>query len=72
MRTKGPERFVECRECGGEGSIETTIHVYEAGCGFSHPDVYAAPCLRCNGSGGTIEESPADPSPPLVEKHECF
>lgn len=51
-----PEEWVICAGCYGEGSINKTIHVYEAGCGFSHPDVEAIICPECNGSGGIISE----------------
>ncbi|MDE2471082.1 MAG: hypothetical protein KGL35_20640 [Bradyrhizobium sp.] len=55
-----PEVWVDCPECRGEGEILETIHVYEAGCGFSHPDVYSKPCRECNGAGGWIDEVEAD------------
>lgn len=55
-----PEVWVDCPECGGEGEILETTHVYEAGCGFSHPDVYSKPCRACNGTGGWIDGVEAD------------
>ncbi len=55
-----PEVWVDCQECGGEGSILETIHVYEAGCGFSHPDVYSRPCPACDGTRGMICEAEGD------------
>lgn len=57
---QGPEFWFDCDVCGGEGHILETIHVYEAGCGFSHPDVYSKPCTVCNGTGGYISEADGD------------
>lgn len=64
-----PEVWIDCAECGGEGEVLETIHVYETGCGFSHPDVYGKPCPACNGIGGQISEASGDflPSPPSKE-----
>lgn len=44
-----PEVLVECGHCCGEGVICKTVHVYEAGCGFSHPDEVAETCPHCDG-----------------------
>ena len=55
-----PEVWVDCPECAGEGEILETIHVYEAGCGFSHPDVYGKPCPACGGARGMICEAEGD------------
>jgi hypothetical protein len=63
-----PEVWLDCPECGGEGEILETIHVYEAGCGFSHPDVYGKECLRCRGTRGMICEAiPNGSEPPEDE-----
>lgn len=51
-----PEELVDCPDCGGEGGYEKTIHVYEAGCGFSHPDGWWVTCPTCNGRGFDIVE----------------
>lgn len=55
-----PEVQVACEMCGGEGEILETIHVYEAGCGFSHPDVHSKPCSNCSGVGFFICEAEGD------------
>jgi hypothetical protein len=55
-----PEVWVDCSECCGEGEIIETIHVYESGCGFSHPDVYGKPCPVCYGTRGMICEAEGD------------
>lgn len=55
-----PEEWLVCEECGGEGSIYRTIHVYEPGCGFSHPDVEAVLCIPCKGAGGFVCEAKGD------------
>lgn len=52
-----PKVFIACEVCGGEGAILETVHVYEAGCGFSHPDVHSKPCTACNGAGGMVCEA---------------
>lgn len=54
---KPPEIWKDCEVCCGEGQILEGIHVYEEGCGFSHPDVYEKPCLACNGAGVFICEA---------------
>jgi DnaJ-class molecular chaperone len=51
-----PETWAICGECDGEGSTNRTIHVYEAGCAVSHPDVESVPCVECGGAGGVIAE----------------
>lgn len=53
---EAPETLVCCGFCGGEGSILKTVHVYEAGCGFSHPDVDAEICPMCEGAPLAIVE----------------
>lgn len=55
-----PEVFVDCQTCGGEGEILETIHVYEVGCGFSHPDAHSKPCPACGGLRGMICEAEGD------------
>lgn len=55
-----PEFLADCEQCGGEGEILETIHVYENGCGFSHPDVYGKPCLHCGGRGWFLCEMEGD------------
>jgi len=55
-----PEIWEECPDCQGEGYVNKTIHVYEAGCGFSHPDVQAVLCETCGGAGGAIHEWEGD------------
>jgi len=52
-----PEAWADCETCGGEGAINRTIHVYENGCGFSHPDVEIIPCTDCMGTGGAIVDA---------------
>lgn len=52
-----PEFLADCETCGGQGYIARTIHVYEPGCGFSHPDVEERPCQACNGVGFFICEA---------------
>lgn len=56
-----PEIWKDCEACAGQGYISETIHVYEAGCGFSHPDVSEAPCKACLGDGGFICEAGGAP-----------
>lgn len=51
-----PLQWEDCPVCGAEGGYEKTIHVYEAGCGFSHPDGWWVTCETCRGSGGMICE----------------
>lgn len=46
-----PEFLADCEACDGHGYIPRTIHVYEPGCGFSHPDVEEVPCKACGGNG---------------------
>lgn len=55
-----PEFLADCPECGGSGEILETIHVYEAGCGFSHPDVYGKSCRACGGNGWLVLEAEGD------------
>ncbi len=52
-----PEFLADCEACGGSGEILETIHVYEVGCGFSHPDVHGKPCQVCDGVGFFICEA---------------
>lgn len=52
-----PEVWVDCPDCCGEGEVLETVHVYEAGCGFSHPDVYGKTCPACGGARGMICEA---------------
>lgn len=56
-RDHGPEFLEACDACGGEGHIARTIHVYEHGCGFSHPDVEESPCPACGGNGWLLCEA---------------
>lgn len=56
----GPEFLFDCEACGGEGYIARTVHVYEAGCGFSHPDVEETPCQACRGAGWFVGEAESD------------
>jgi len=52
-----PEFLADCEACGGKGYIARTIHVYESGCGFSHPDVEERPCEACGGNGWFVCEA---------------
>lgn len=52
-----PEFLVDCEACDGLGYIPRTIHVYEPGCGFSHPDVVEDACQACNGNGWFLCEA---------------
>lgn len=65
-----PEFLFDCEACGGKGYIAKTIHVYEPGCGFSHPDVEETPCQACNGNGWFVCESDGDTSP-RSSKHQA-
>ena len=60
MVEHAPEIIVDCDACGGEGYIPRTIHVYEAGCGFSHPDVEEVRCEECCGMGWLVREAEGD------------
>lgn len=55
-----PEFLADCEDCGGHGYIAHTVHVYEAGCGFSHPDVEEKPCQACGGNGWLVIEAEGD------------
>lgn len=55
-----PEFLADCEECDGTGVIASTIHVYEPGCGFSHPDVEEQPCKACGGNGWFVWEAEGD------------
>jgi hypothetical protein len=55
-----PEFLFDCGECSGQGYIARTVHVYEAGCGFSHPDVEETPCQACNGVGWFVSNAEGD------------
>jgi DnaJ-class molecular chaperone len=52
-----PEFLADCEACAGRGYTQRTIHVYELGCGFSHPDVAEDPCQACGGNGWFICEA---------------
>lgn len=56
----GPEFLADCEACDGKGYIPKTIHVYERGCGFSHPDVDEIPCETCGGNGWFVCEAEGD------------
>lgn len=51
-----PEFLADCEACAGKGYIPRTIHVYERGCGFSHPDVTEDACPACGGNGWFVCE----------------
>lgn len=55
-----PEFLADCEACEGRGYIPETIHVYEVGCGFSHPDVIEHPCQTCGGNGWLICDAEGD------------
>jgi hypothetical protein len=55
-----PEFLFDCEACGGQGYIARTVQVYEAGCGFSHPDVEETPCQACGGNGWLVGEAESD------------
>lgn len=55
-----PEFLAECEACAGQGYISRTVHVHEAGCGFSHPDVEEDPCMVCRGDGWLLCEAEGD------------
>lgn len=52
-----PEFLFDCQVCCGAGYLAETVHVYEAGCGFSHPDVVEVPCQSCGGNGWFLCEA---------------
>lgn len=56
-RDDAPECLADCPACDGRGYIPRTIHVYEAGCGFSHPDIEEVPCRACGGIGWLVCEA---------------
>lgn len=58
--TEAPKILLCCHHCGGEGEILETIQVYEAGCGFSHPDVHSKPCEACGGNPLLIADHPGE------------
>jgi hypothetical protein len=64
-----PEFLFDCETCGGQGYIASTVHVYEPGCGFSHPDVEETPCQACNGNGWFVCEAPHSSAPDLYPPH---
>lgn len=55
-----PEIVVCCGHCHGDGVICETVHVYETGCGFSHPDVASKTCPECHGMPFAIIQHPGD------------
>lgn len=55
-----PEFLFDCEACGGQGYIAHTVYVYEAGCGFTHPDVEEVRCEACNGNGWFVGEVEGD------------
>jgi hypothetical protein len=55
-----PLFLADCEACDGLGYIPKTIHVYEPGCGFSHPDVEEIPCEACAGNGWFVCEAEGD------------
>jgi hypothetical protein len=70
-----PEIIETCPSCGGEGTICRAIEVYEAGCGFSHPDVAEDVCPTCDGAGMFIETAKPDPLPfseAEIERSQAF
>lgn len=54
-----PQAMIECAECF-DGYIRKTVHVYEAGCGFSHPDVDERQCEACRGLGFDVADAEPD------------
>ena len=57
---QGPEVWLDCPECGGEGGWEQHCRVYEHGCGFAHDGSEWHSCDACNGKGGMIREAEGD------------
>jgi len=55
-----PEFLADCEACDGRGYTQCTIHVYEPGCGFSHPDVQEIQCEACSGNGWLLLEMEGD------------
>jgi hypothetical protein len=57
---RAPEIIIDCDPCDGKGYIPRVTHVYEAGCGFSHPDVEEVRCESCGGAGWFVCEAEGD------------
>lgn len=55
-----PLFLADCEACDGKGYIAKTIHVYEPGCGFSHPYIEEVPCKACDGQGWLVCEAEGD------------
>jgi endogenous inhibitor of DNA gyrase (YacG/DUF329 family) len=52
-----PLQWFDCPTCGGEGTVEHSITVYERGCGFPHADAVDRKCPECGGCGGWVGEA---------------
>lgn len=51
----GPEFWLDCPECGGEGAIEKWEGVSKWS--IDPPSAQVVPCQACNGAGGMICEA---------------
>lgn len=55
----GPEFWVDCPECDGEGAIEIWESVNKWS--IDPPCAHVVPCRACNGAGGLICEVEGKP-----------
>jgi hypothetical protein len=69
-----PQRWYDCRECGGEGAIEKWESVSRWS--LDPPSALVIPCHVCNGAGGLVDDEtpdrPEGPCPPIqMQEGEC-